>query len=294
MDITKGIELPMTGDYLSIFRVTTQAFSGAQSSKLPSKSYLELFRMDEVEIENYFSTLDHLLNEKRSTRVIRWLELFEAMIDVNNSENLSTLLALVHPHNYDDKLKRVHIDEELKKYFVNDRFDNSTLLRTSKCQIGYILDIHSLECPHKKSIQQDHHWPFSLGGRHCEKIGFIYAKNAMSQNQILRFSSNTRCPELAEAKIRIDKAIISILTGNFHSSSILSASNRNLATIFRGGIIIYLRHGHSPMVPRKLADGTALCSISTFSGGGIGDAGVEWGAGIEVISACDWCQIERV
>ena len=27
MDITKGIELPMTGDYLSIFRVTTQAFS---------------------------------------------------------------------------------------------------------------------------------------------------------------------------------------------------------------------------------------------------------------------------
>ena len=119
--------------------------------------------MDEVEIEIYFSTLDHLLNEKRSTREIRWLELFD-VIDVNNSENLSKLLALVHPHNYDDKLKRVHIDEELKKYFVNDRFDNSTLLRTSKCQIGYILDIHSLECPHKKSIQQDHHWPFSLGG----------------------------------------------------------------------------------------------------------------------------------
>ena len=32
--------------------------------------------MDEVEIEIYFSTLDHLLNEKRSARVIRWLELF--------------------------------------------------------------------------------------------------------------------------------------------------------------------------------------------------------------------------
>jgi hypothetical protein len=27
LDITKGIELPMTGDYLSLFRVTTQAFS---------------------------------------------------------------------------------------------------------------------------------------------------------------------------------------------------------------------------------------------------------------------------
>lgn len=41
------------------------------------------------------------------------------------------------------------------------------------------------------------------------------------------------------------------------------------------------------MVPQLLDDGTAFCSISTFSGGGIGDAGVEWGAGVQVISACE-------
>ena len=41
------------------------------------------------------------------------------------------------------------------------------------------------------------------------------------------------------------------------------------------------------MVPQLLQDGTAFCSISTFSGGGIGDAGVEWGAGLQVISACE-------
>lgn len=36
-----------------------------------------------------------------------------------------------------------------------------------------------------------------------------------------------------------------------------------------------------------LEDGTAFCSISTFSGGGIGDAGVEWGSRVPVISACE-------
>ena len=41
------------------------------------------------------------------------------------------------------------------------------------------------------------------------------------------------------------------------------------------------------MVLIKLDDGTTFCSISTFSGGGIGDAGVEWGAGVPVISACE-------
>lgn len=38
---------------------------------------------------------------------------------------------------------------------------------------------------------------------------------------------------------------------------------------------------------QDLGDGTAFCSISTFSGGGIGDAGVEWGVGVPVISACE-------
>ena len=38
---------------------------------------------------------------------------------------------------------------------------------------------------------------------------------------------------------------------------------------------------------QDLGDGTVFCSISTFSGGGIGDAGVEWGAGVPVISACE-------
>ena len=32
---------------------------------------------------------------------------------------------------------------------------------------------------------------------------------------------------------------------------------------------------------------TVFCSISTFSGGGIGDAGIEWGCKVPVISACE-------
>jgi len=36
-----------------------------------------------------------------------------------------------------------------------------------------------------------------------------------------------------------------------------------------------------------LDDETMYCSISTFSGGGIGDAGVEYGANVPVISACE-------
>ena len=36
------------------------------------------------------------------------------------------------------------------------------------------------------------------------------------------------------------------------------------------------------MAVERLQDGTVLCAISTFSGGGIGDAGVEWGAGIPI------------
>jgi len=38
---------------------------------------------------------------------------------------------------------------------------------------------------------------------------------------------------------------------------------------------------------QKLDEKTVLCSISTFSGGGIGDAGIEWGCQIPVISACE-------
>lgn len=37
----------------------------------------------------------------------------------------------------------------------------------------------------------------------------------------------------------------------------------------------------------NLGKDTTLCSISTFSGGGIGDAGIEWGCGIPIISACE-------
>ena len=37
----------------------------------------------------------------------------------------------------------------------------------------------------------------------------------------------------------------------------------------------------------QLDEDTVLCSISTFSGGGIGDAGVEWGCKVPVISACE-------
>ena len=36
-----------------------------------------------------------------------------------------------------------------------------------------------------------------------------------------------------------------------------------------------------------LGEDTALASISTFSGGGIGDLGIEYGCGIPVISACE-------
>ena len=32
---------------------------------------------------------------------------------------------------------------------------------------------------------------------------------------------------------------------------------------------------------------TVFCSVSTFSGGGIGDAGIEWGCNLPVISACE-------
>ena len=50
--------------------------------------------------------------------------------------------------------------------------------------------------------------------------------------------------------------------------------------------MIYRRPFFGSML-KHLGDGTAFCSISTFSGGGIGDAGVEWGAGVPVISACE-------
>lgn len=38
---------------------------------------------------------------------------------------------------------------------------------------------------------------------------------------------------------------------------------------------------------RELDEDTAFCSISTFSGGGIGDVGIEWGCQVPVISACE-------
>ena len=38
---------------------------------------------------------------------------------------------------------------------------------------------------------------------------------------------------------------------------------------------------------KYLDDGTAFCSISTFSGGGIGDCGIEWGCDLPVISVCE-------
>jgi DNA (cytosine-5)-methyltransferase 1 len=37
----------------------------------------------------------------------------------------------------------------------------------------------------------------------------------------------------------------------------------------------------------SLDSNTVFCSISTFSGGGIGDAGIEWGCKVPVISACE-------
>ncbi|MBU62060.1 MAG: hypothetical protein CMI26_06120 [Opitutae bacterium] len=38
---------------------------------------------------------------------------------------------------------------------------------------------------------------------------------------------------------------------------------------------------------RVLGDGVALASASLFSGGGIGDVGIEWGLGVPVIAACE-------
>jgi len=38
---------------------------------------------------------------------------------------------------------------------------------------------------------------------------------------------------------------------------------------------------------KSLDEDTMFCSISTFSGGGIGDAGIEWGCKVPVISACE-------
>jgi DNA (cytosine-5)-methyltransferase 1 len=38
---------------------------------------------------------------------------------------------------------------------------------------------------------------------------------------------------------------------------------------------------------KPLDEETVFCSISTFSGGGIGDAGIEWGCKVPVISACE-------
>ena len=38
---------------------------------------------------------------------------------------------------------------------------------------------------------------------------------------------------------------------------------------------------------RRLDDGVALVSASVFSGGGIGDVGIEWGLGIPVLAACE-------
>ena len=118
--------------------------------------------MNEEDIDLYFSSLDFLLNGKRATLEIRWLELFRKT-EQYNPKNIGILLALVHPNNYEGKLKKAQIDKELRTFFVNDRFDTSTLQRTSKCEIGVILGM-DLECPHLKPIQQDHHWPFSLGG----------------------------------------------------------------------------------------------------------------------------------
>ncbi|MBT7743187.1 MAG: DNA cytosine methyltransferase, partial [Opitutae bacterium] len=38
---------------------------------------------------------------------------------------------------------------------------------------------------------------------------------------------------------------------------------------------------------RVLGDDVALASASLFSGGGIGDVGIEWGLGVPVIAACE-------
>jgi DNA (cytosine-5)-methyltransferase 1 len=50
--------------------------------------------------------------------------------------------------------------------------------------------------------------------------------------------------------------------------------------------LIGFRHSLCFMHP-MVDDETTFCAISTFSGGGIGDIGVEWGAGVPVISACE-------
>jgi len=52
-------------------------------------------------------------------------------------------------------------------------------------------------------------------------------------------------------------------------------------------VIIYLRQVYDFMELKTLDEETIFCSISTFSGGGIGDAGIEWGCKVPVISACE-------
>ena len=41
------------------------------------------------------------------------------------------------------------------------------------------------------------------------------------------------------------------------------------------------------MALESIDSDTVFCSVSTFSGGGIGDAGIEWGCNLPVISACE-------
>ena len=119
--------------------------------------------MEQEEIVTYFSTLRYLLNERRETREIRWLELYN-QIQQEDIEQIGVLLALVHPHNYEERLRKAVLNKELRTYFVKNRFDESTLQLTSKCSIGNILGIDGLECPYIRQIQQDHFWPYSLGG----------------------------------------------------------------------------------------------------------------------------------
>jgi len=69
---------------------------------------------------------------------------------------------------------------------------------------------------------------------------------------------------------------------------------RELALVIRNSlneimseVIIYLRQVYGFMELKTLDEETIFCSISTFSGGGIGDAGIEWGCKVPVISACE-------
>jgi site-specific DNA-cytosine methylase len=41
------------------------------------------------------------------------------------------------------------------------------------------------------------------------------------------------------------------------------------------------------MTHLEVGQDTIFCAISTFSGGGIGDVGIEWGCEIPIISACE-------